>query len=137
MRVVLDTSVLLEYFRGKPALRDLFSPRMRQRVQFAVNPVVLQELLFVGGAVGDNMDLGELEDTVEVIPSDIFSSPQAMARLRSFRNHAVHANDLVILGSTAKGDILLTYDPALTSIGEWSGVRITTPETFLAEQAAA
>ena len=137
MRVVLDTDVLIEYFRGKPQLRDLFSPRMRERVQFAVNPVVLQELLLLGGTAGDSVDLKILEETLEIIPSDLLSNPQALARIRSLRNRMAHANDLVILASAQNGDVLLTYNTNLVSLGELSGVRVTTPEAFLAEQAAA
>src|SRR5689334_13609549 len=124
MRVVLDTSVLIAYFRGKPELRGLFASDLRRRIHYAVNPVVLQELLFVGGAAGESVDLGFLKDKLEVIPSDLLSDPLALSRLRSLRNSVVHANDLVILGSTHKGDVLLTYDEQLLALREWSGVRI-------------
>jgi predicted nucleic acid-binding protein len=137
MRVVLDTNVLIEYFRGKPQLRELFSPQLRDRIQFAINPVVLQELLLVGGAIGNVVDLKVIEDNLEIIPSDVVADPAALQRIRSLRNRVAHANDLVILGSVHSGEVFLTYDERLTALGEWSGVRITTPDIFLAEQAAA
>lgn len=43
--VFLDTNVIRGYLRGEPAAAQLFSAEASGRTRFAVNPIVLQELL--------------------------------------------------------------------------------------------
>ena len=43
--VFLDTNVIIGYLRGEPSAAQLFSAEAEGRIRFAVNPIVLQELL--------------------------------------------------------------------------------------------
>jgi predicted nucleic acid-binding protein len=50
--VFLDTNVILGYLRGDPSVAQLFSAEADGRIRFAVNPIVLQELLLAADAAG-------------------------------------------------------------------------------------
>jgi len=130
IRAFLDTNVLLEYLRGKPELQTLFTPQVEERVSFAVNPVVLQELMLAGGAAERNIDFATIASHLQVL-ADAFTSPETVERLRHARNYAAHANDLMILASSRHCDVLLTYDRKLRELGKSAEVEAETPEEFL------
>ena len=46
----LDTGVIIDYLRGDRTAVQLFSAEAEGRVQFAINPVVAQELLLSADA---------------------------------------------------------------------------------------
>src|SRR5690242_17218720 len=50
--VFLDTSVILGYIQGDASAIQLFSVEAAGRIRFAVNPIVLQELLLAADATG-------------------------------------------------------------------------------------
>lgn len=131
IRAFLDTNVLLEYLRGKPELQQLFTPAVEQRVSFAVNPVVLQELMLASGTGEGGIDLGAIANHLEVLAAEAFTSAEALQRLRQARNHIAHANDLMILASSRHCDVLLTYDKKLRELGESAEIDAETPEQFL------
>lgn len=41
----LDTDVIVGYLRGEASALELFSAEAKGRIHFAINPIVLQELL--------------------------------------------------------------------------------------------
>ena len=131
IRAFLDTNVLLEYLRGKPELQSLFTPAVEQRVSFAVNPVVLQELMLASGATERNIDLATIASHLEVLTAEAFTTSEAVQRLRQARNLVAHANDLMILASSRHCDVLLTYDRELRELGETAEIEAETPEEFL------
>src|SRR3954454_15396677 len=133
IRAVLDTNGLLEYFDGKPELQHLFSDDVRERASFAVNGIVLQELIlsYKGKelmTVEPYLDIAELG----VDPS----SPVLQAMLRDERNRSLHVNDILILATARSYDVLLTYDPELLEAAH-AVLRSETPEEFLVELGAA
>jgi predicted nucleic acid-binding protein len=133
IRAFLDTNVLLEYFDGKPELQHLFSEDVRERVAFAINGIVAQELLLSG--INDD-DLSAMEH-VEIVDLGVIpSSPGLQAMLRDERNRSLHVNDILILATARSYDVLLTYDPTLLQAGK-AVLRSETPEEFLVELGAA
>jgi predicted nucleic acid-binding protein len=134
IRAFLDTNVLLEYFRGKAELQHLFSEEVRERAAFAVNGIVLQELLL--SQVND-LDLAAVETYVEIVALGVDpSSPELQAMLRDVRNRSLHVNDILILATARSYDVLLTYDRDLLQAGN-AVLRSETPEEFLVELGAA
>jgi predicted nucleic acid-binding protein len=134
IRAFLDTNVLLEYFRGKAELQHLFSEEVRERAAFAVNGIVLQELLL--SQVNDR-DLAAMEPYVEIVAVGVNpASPELQAMLRDVRNHSLHVNDILILATARSYDVLLTYDRDLLQAGN-AVLRSETPEEFLVELGAA
>jgi predicted nucleic acid-binding protein len=131
IRAFLDTNVLLEYLRGKPELQTLFTPQVEERVSYAVNPVVLQELMLAGGAAERNIDFATIASHLQVLPADAFTSPETVERLRNARNYFAHANAVMILASSRHCDVLLTYDWELRELGKSAQVEAETPEEFL------
>jgi predicted nucleic acid-binding protein len=134
IRVFLDTNVLLEYIRGKAELRQLFSAQVRERAAFAINGIVLQELLLARDNIEGGLDLTAVVPYLEVVGAGVdLSSPDTQAELRELRNRVMHANDVLILAGARSCDVLLTYDQDLLKIGETAAVRSETPEEFLDE----
>jgi predicted nucleic acid-binding protein len=138
IRAFLDTNVLLEYIRGKAELRGLFSEKVLERAAFAINAVVLQELLLARNDAAGNLDLSGVVPYLEVVAAGAdMASPEIQAELRNLRHHLVHANDVLILAGARSCDVLLTYDRDLLDAGEVASVRSETPEEFLEELGAA
>jgi predicted nucleic acid-binding protein len=134
IRAFLDTNVLLEYLRGKVELQALFSEDVRQRAAFAINAIVLQELLLAGDRPEGGVDLTRVVPYLEVVGAGVeLSSPEVIAELQQLRNRLVHANDVLILAGARSCDVLLTYDRDLLNAGPAAAVRSETPEEFLEE----
>jgi len=137
IRAFLDTNVLLEYIRGKAELQQLFSEEVRQRAAFAINGVVLQELLLARGNAPGGTDLTKIVPYLEVVGAGVnLYSPETQAELRELRNRVMHPNDVLILAGARSCDVLLTYDSDLLKV-ENAAVRSETPEAFLDELGAA
>jgi predicted nucleic acid-binding protein len=137
IRAFLDTNVLLEYIGGKAELQQLFSEEVRQRAAFAINGVVLQELLLARGNAPGGIDLTKIVPYLEVVGAGMnLYSPETQAELRELRNRVMHPNDVLILAGARSCDVLLTYDNDLLTV-ENAAVRSETPEAFLDELGAA
>jgi len=133
IRAFLDTNVLLEYFQGKAELQHLFSEEVRERAAFAINSIVVQELLL--SYRGE--ELIAVEPYLEILPLDVDpSSPELQAMLRDVRNRSLHVNDILILATARSYDVLLTSDRDLLKAGN-AVLRSETPEEFLVELGAA
>jgi predicted nucleic acid-binding protein len=134
IRAFLDTEVLLEYIRGKVELKSLFSDEVRERAAFAINAIVLQELLLARDKADGGVDLTQVVPYLEVVGAGVdLYSPEAVAELYQLRNRLVHANDVLILAGARSCDVLLTYDRDLLDAGPAAAVRSETPEEFLEE----
>ncbi len=132
IRAFLDTNVLLQYIAGKPELQRLFSEEVRNRAAFAINAIVLQELLLARNEAPNEVDLTAIIPFLEVVGAGVdLSSPQTQSELRQLRNYVVHSNDVLILAGARACDVLLTYDRELLKAGEVASVRSETPEEFL------
>jgi predicted nucleic acid-binding protein len=135
IRAFLDTDVLLEYIRGKAALQQLFSEEVRERAEFAINGIVLQELLL--SRRSDEIDLTKVVPYLDVVGAGVdLYSPETQAELRKLRDRLMHPNDVLILAGARSCDVLLTYDRDLLA-AENTAVRSETPEEFLGELGAA
>jgi predicted nucleic acid-binding protein len=134
IRAFLDSDVLLAYLTGKAELQALFSQEVRERAVFAINGVVLQELLLAREAEPGSIDLSQVVPFLEVVGAgvDIYS-PEIQTALRHLRNYVAHANDVFILAGASSCDVLLTYDKKLMGVSEAADVRSETPEEFLDE----
>jgi predicted nucleic acid-binding protein len=130
IRAFLDTNVLLEYLDGKAELQHLFSEDVRERVAFAVNSIVLQELVLSYKAT----EVMAVEPYLEILALGVEpSSPETQAMLRDGRNRNLHVNDILILAGARSCDVLLTYDDQKLKGNNGARLRSETPEEFLAE----
>jgi predicted nucleic acid-binding protein len=134
IRAFVDTNVLLEYIAGKPEIRRLFSKEVLERAAFAINAVVLQELLLARNEAPAKVDLTTVIPFLEVVGAGVdLASSATQAELRRLRNYVAHSNDVFILAGARACDVLLTYDRELLKVGEVTDVRSETPEQFLDE----
>lgn len=131
LMVLLDTNVLIDYLEGKPELAKLFSPEAEANVQYAINPVVLQELLLIGPPALEGVDIDNFFKNFVMLPLDATISKEALAKLKAFRDKRVHANDLLILGSAVNCDYMLSSDVKLKNLGAEAGVKVIDPGEFL------
>jgi len=130
IRAFLDTNVLLEYFDGKAELQQLFSDDVRDRVAFAVNSIVLQELVLSYKAT----EVMAVEPYLEILALGLDpSSPETQAMLQDGRNRNLHVNDILIVAGARSCDVLLTYDDQKLHGNNGARLRSETPEEFLAE----
>src|SRR5258708_7600005 len=98
IRAFLDTNVLVEYIRGKAGLQRLFSAEVRERAAFAINAIVLQELLLSRDEAAGGLDLTTVVPYLEVVGAGVdLASPETLAELRELRNRVMHTNDVLIL----------------------------------------
>ncbi len=131
IRAFLDTNVLLEYLQGKVELQQLFSEEVRKRAAFAINAIVLQELLLARDKVDGAFDPNTFAPYVELLADP---DPRALtADLPLVRERAMHVNDVLILAGARDCDVLLTYDSNLLDASAAAAVRSETPEEFLEE----
>jgi predicted nucleic acid-binding protein len=131
IRAFLDSNVLLEYFDGKPELQHLFSDEVRERVAFAVNGIVLQELILSY----KGKELMAVEQYLDIVDLGVDpSSPEWQSMFRDEQNRSLHVNDIFILATARSFDVLLTYDDQkLRHGGNEAPLRLETPEEFLEE----
>lgn len=129
IRVFLDTNILLLYFKGELKLQKLFSEDILAKVQFAINPIVYQELILVSDRFRDKLDFKQINDNIKLIPLDKMDLDYE--KIRSLRNQMVHANDILILQtSVSKCDYLLTEDRQLLEIKEIKPLKIISIKDF-------
>jgi predicted nucleic acid-binding protein len=133
-RVFLDTNVLLKYLRdGTP--ESLFAPSTLERVTYVINPVVLQELLLASAKHESYSKWQSLTDQFEVTSIDaaLFDS-EAVKRLFTLRNRAVHSSDFLIMASAATTDcdFLLSYDRDILAADAVTPYSTMTPDDFTA-----
>lgn len=129
--VFLDTNVLMHYLRGHSPESQLLSDPMRRRFRFAVNPVVLSELLLAGDAQSHAEKLENLQKSLSILPINQTELLMLSDKLREVRNKAVHSNDLLIYSSAADCDYLVTQDKGFEDLADSEKPVILTPEQFL------
>ena len=134
--VFLDTNVIIGYLRGEPSAAQLFSAEADGRIRFAVNPIVLQELLLAADATGrPEFDL--IRDHLRVLPVDIAKAEALLPRVRALRNRLTHPNDILILSSADACDFLVTRDVLLKNLVLAGKPRVVTPEELVTHLRAA
>jgi predicted nucleic acid-binding protein len=133
--VFVDTNVILGYLQGDPSAAQLFSAEESGRIRFAVNPIVLQELLLAGA--GDRPELNGIIDHLRLLPVEIAKAEALLPRARALRNRLAHANDILIVSSADDCDFLVTNDVFLKNLVTSSKPWVVTPGELLAHLRAA
>jgi predicted nucleic acid-binding protein len=133
--VFVDTNVILGYLQGDPSAAQLFSAEESGRIRFAVNPIVLQELLLAGA--GDRPELDGIIDHLRLLPVEIAKAEALLPRARALRNRLAHANDILIVSSADECDFLVTNDVLLKNLVTSPKPRVVSPGELLAHLRAA
>jgi predicted nucleic acid-binding protein len=128
--VFLDTNVILGYLRGDPSVAQVFSAEESGRIRFAVNPIVIQELLLATAAT-DNPALERIRDHLHILPVNIARAEALLPEVRALRNRLAHANDILILSSADECDFLVTSDMLLKNLVTSPKPRVVTPEELV------
>jgi predicted nucleic acid-binding protein len=141
----LDTGVIIDYLRGDRTAVQLFSAEAEGRVQFAINPVVAQELLLSADATLQP-GLGRLVDHLKVLPVDfakveklVFEAARALNAMTEGTpsGQMAHPNELIILSSAEECDFLVTTDRRLKDLAEGRKPEVVTPRELVARLRAA
>jgi predicted nucleic acid-binding protein len=134
--VFLDTNVIIGYLRGDPVATQLFSAEAAGRIGFAINPIVLQELLLAADGAG-RPEFQQIRDHLRVLPLDLAKAEALIPRARALRNRVAHSNDLLILSSADECDFLVTSDMDFKSLVTAEKPQVVTPEELVAHLRAA
>lgn len=134
--VFLDTNVIMGYLRGEPAAAQLFSAEAKGRIRFAVNPIILQELLLAADAAG-RPEFERIRDHLRVLPIDYAKAEALLPRVRALRNRVVHSNDILILSSADECDFLVTRDRDFKRLASAEKPQVLTPEELVTQLQAA
>lgn len=134
--VFLDTNVIMGYLRGEPSAVQLFSAEADGRIRFAVNPIVLQELLLAADAAG-RPEFERIRDHFRVLPVDYAKAEALLPKVRALRNRMAHSNDILILSSAEECDFLVTRDEALKALTTAGKPQVVTPEEMVTRLLAA
>ena len=134
--VFLDTSVIIGYLHGDLPAAQLFSAEADGRIRFAVNPIVLQELLLAADGAG-RPEFEQIRDHLRVLPVDFGKAEALLPRARALRNRLAHSNDLLILSSADECDFLVTRDVLLKSLVTAEKPQVVTPEELVSHLLAA
>ena len=127
--VFLDTSVILGYLHGDGQAAQLFSAEAEGRIRFAVNPIVLQELLLADAAGLPAFE--RIREHLRVLPVDFEKAEALLPRVRSLRNRLSHSNDILILSSALGCDFLVTRDELLKNVVTAGKPQVVTPEELI------
>lgn len=111
--VFLDTNVVASYLRGDPSSSYIFSDEIIEKVHLAINPIVLQELFFLGEARNHPGALDEIQQEVRLLPLNLEKAEEYLKSATTLRNRVAHSNDVLILSSASDCDYLVTYDKLL------------------------
>ncbi len=134
--VFLDTNVIIGYLRGEPSAAQLFSAEAEGRIRFAVNPIVLQELLLAADAAGQP-EFERIRDHFRVLPVDFAKAEALLPRVRALRNRLAHSNDILILSSAVDCDFFVTRDALLKTLVTAEKPQVVTPEELVTQLLAA
>jgi predicted nucleic acid-binding protein len=134
--VFLDSNVIIGYLQGEPSAAQLFSAEAEGLIRFAINPIVLQELLLAADAA-DRPEFERIRDHFRVLPIDFAKAEALLPQVRALRNRLAHSNDILILSSAIECDFLVTRDALLKSLVTADKPQVVTPEEFVTHLRAA
>jgi len=129
--VFLDSNVLMQYLRGSSPESRLLSERMLKRFRFAVNPVVLSELLLAGNARKHADRFQRIQDSVNILPINEAELEQISDKIRTLRYTGMHSNDFLIYSSAVGCDYLVTKDKEFKNLSNGKKPVVLTTEEFL------
>lgn len=142
----LDTDVVLAYLRGEPTARQLFRAESEGRVRFAINPIVLQELILTTDAAL-KPELDRIIAHLKMLPID-FAKAEALAAeaaralevmppAPALKKRLAHSNDLIILSSVGECHFLVTRDKVLGNLVVDDRPQVVSPQKLVARLRAA
>jgi predicted nucleic acid-binding protein len=134
--VFLDSNVIIAYLQGEESATQLFLAEAEGRIRFAINPIVLQELLLAANAAS-RPEFERIRDHFRVLPIDFGKAEAMLPQVRALRNRLTHSNDLLILSSAAECDFLVTRDTLLKNFVTTGKPQVVTPEEFATRLRAA
>ena len=134
--VFLDTNVIIGYLQGDQSAAQLFSAEAYGRIRFAVNAIVLQELLLAADTAG-RPEFERIRDHLRVLPVDFAKAEALLPRVRALRNRLVHSNDILIVSSADACDFLVTRDVLLKNLVTADKPQVVTPEELVTHLRAA
>jgi predicted nucleic acid-binding protein len=134
--VFLDTNVIIGYLGGDPSAAKLFSAEADGHIRFAVNPIVVQELLLAADVTG-RPEFEQIRDHLRVLPVDFAKAEALLPRVRALRNRLAHSNDLLILSSADECDFLVTRDVHFKNLVTAGKPQVLTPEELITHLRAA
>lgn len=132
----LDTNVIIGYLRGEQSATRLFSAEAEGRIRFAINPIVIQELLLAADAAG-RPEFERIRDHFRLLPVDFAKAEALLPQLRTLRNRLAHSNDLLILSSATDCDFFVTRDGMLKALVTAERPQVVTPEELVTHLQAA
>lgn len=140
----LDTDVVLDYLRGDPTAVQLFRAEADGRVRFAINPIVLGELILTTDEAA-KPELDRLLDHLKILPIDYpkakaltaevartMETPNGQARTR-----VPHPSDIVNASSLGDCDFLVTSNIVLKSLVAGGKPQVVTLNELVARLRAA
>jgi len=134
--VFLDTNVIIGYLQGDLSGAKLFSAEAAGRIRFAVNPIVLQELLLAADVTA-RPEFERIRDHLRVLPLDFAKAEALLPRVRALRNRLAHSNAILILSSADECDFLVTTDVDFKSLVTAAKAHVVTPEELVTHLRAA
>lgn len=129
--VFLDTTVLMQYLCGGSPESRLLSDGMLKRFRFAVNPVVLSELMLGADIQKHPERFQRIQDSVNILPINDSELQRLLGKLQSLRNKVTHSNDFLIYSSAVDCDYLLTQDENFQNLANGKKPVTLTTEEFL------
>lgn len=131
IRAFLSTDVLLEYLKGKPELRRLFSDEVRERAEFVTDGTAIANLLFASRNGG--RDVEPILTQLEIAETEFLTSEMRERFQDKVGPGLLHVNDVITLMRARSSDVLLTYNEGLRNAAPMVAVRTETPEEFFEE----
>jgi predicted nucleic acid-binding protein len=134
--VFLDTGVIIEFLRGDRSAANLVSAEAEGQIRFAVNPIVLQELLLAADGAS-RPEFEQIREHLQVLPLDLAKAEALIERVRALRNRLIHSNDLLILSNAEECDFLVTRDARFKNLVTKEKPEVVTPEELVTQLRAA
>jgi len=124
----LDSSVVQSYLDGE--LPWLFDKPIVERFRYAINPIVFQEVVLRGAGHHHPRRLEKVMQETNMLPIDLQSTESILPRAKQLRSEIMHSNDVLIVGSAASCDYLLTSDKLLSRLLNSNRPKVLTPAEF-------
>jgi predicted nucleic acid-binding protein len=131
----LDTDVIVGYLRGEASALELFSAEAEGRIRFAINPIVLQELL-LGSDVVSRPEFEVIRE-LQLLPVDFAKAEALVPKARTLMSRGLHSNDILIVTSANDCDFLVTGETTLKNLVPADKAEVITPEELVSRLRAA
>jgi predicted nucleic acid-binding protein len=141
----LDTDVVLGYLRGEPAAVELFRAESEEHIRFAINPIVVGELILTTeDAV--KPELGRVLDHVKILPIDYAKAKALVAKAartretpngQSPRTKLPHPSDIINASTVDDCDFLVTNNRLLKDLIAGDRPQVVTLDELVARLRAA